>query len=303
MKKYLVVLTISLLTFKIGNGQTNVYHPFPDSSAIWVGTSWYNVGGAGPCVVNNDYNLYISGDTTIGIYLYHKLYRNGFISAFTCPPPGYYYYGAYAGAFRQDNANKKIYLFENGTDTLAYDFNLNVGDTLPLTCLNIGYNNVIQSIDSVLIGNQYQKRFWLNNNYAALIEGIGSTLGAFARLVPAFESGEDLWCIRINNQTAWTSLQGNNCSLTSITENFLTKNKILISQNPFSTETTLYSISNLKNSTLTVYNSTGKQVKQMKNISGQTITLHRDNLSNGLYFIRLTQDNKLITADKLVITD
>lgn len=303
MKKYLLVLTILLLTFKIGNSQTNVYHPFPDSSAIWIGTSWYNVGGTGPCVVTNDYNLYISGDTTIGIYSYHKLYRNGYISSFMCPPPGYYYYGVYAGAFRQDKASKKIYLFENGTDTLAYDFNLNVGDTLHWTCLSIGYNNYIQSIDSVLIGSQYHKRFWLNNNYAALIEGVGSTLGAFAPIAPAFESGEDLWCIRINNQTAWTSSQVNKCSLTSITENSIAENQILISQNPFSAETTLNFISNLKSATLTVYNSSGQQAKQMKNISGQTIILHRDNLPSGLYFIRLTGDNKLIMTGKLVITD
>lgn len=287
----------------MGKSQTNVYHPFSDSNTIWIGTSWYNDGGTGPCVVTNDYNLYISGDTTIGIYSYHKLYRNGYISSFMCPPPGYYYYGVYAGAFRQDNANKKIYLFENGTDTLAYDFNLNVGDTLHWTCLSTGYNNYIQSIDSVLIRSQYHKRFWLNDNYAALIEGIGSTLGAFARIAPAFESGEDLWCIRINNQTAWTSSQVNKCSLTSITENSIVENQILISKNPFSTETTLSSISNLKNVALTVYNSSGQQVKQMKNISGQTITLHRENLLIGLYFIRLTQDNKVIMTGKLVITD
>lgn len=287
----------------MGKSQTNVYHPFPDSGTIWIGTSWYNDGGTGPCVVTNDYNLYISGDTTIGIYSYHKLYRNGYISSFMCPQPGYYYYGVYAGAFRQDNANKKIYLFENGTDTLAYDFNLNVGDTLNWTCLSIGYNNYIQSIDSVLIGSQYHKRFWLNNNYAALIEGVGSTLGAFARIAPAFESGEDLWCIRINNQTAWSSSQVNKCSLTSIAENSIAENQILISNNPFSTETTLSSISNLKYSTLTVYNSSGQQAKQMQNISGQTITLYRDNLPSGLYFIRLTRDNKVIMTGKLVITE
>ncbi len=303
MKKYLLVLPILLLTYKIVNSQSNVYHPFPDTNAIWIGTSWYNVGGTGPCLVTNDYNLYISGDTIIGIYSYHKLYRNGYNSSSMCPQPGYYYYGIYAGAFRQDNANKKIYLFENGTDTLAYNFNLNVGDTLPWTCLSIGYNNYIQSIDSVLIESQYHKRFWLNNNYAALIEGVGSSLGAFARIAPAFESGEDLWCLKINNQTTWTSLNVNRCGLTSITENSIAENQILISQNPFSTETTLNSISDLKNATLTVYNSSGQQAKQMKTISGQTIIFHRDNLPNGLYFIRLTQENKVKMTSKLVIID
>ena len=52
-----------------------------------------------------------------------------------------------------------------------------------------------------------------------------------------------------------------------------------------------------------VYNSFGQKVKEIINVSGQTITLNRENLSSGVYFIRLIQDNKIIATDKLVITD
>ena len=73
---------------------------------------------------------------------------------------------------------KKVYFFENGNDTLAYDFNLNIGDTLPVTCLNVLNNNYVQSIDSVLVGSQYHKRFWISDdnsiNYASLIEGLNN---------------------------------------------------------------------------------------------------------------------------------
>lgn len=79
--------------------------------------------------------------------------------------------------------------------------------------------------------------------------------------------------------------------------------KFSIFPNPFSTQTTLQTDNLFKDATLTVYNSFGQQVKQIKNISGQTITLHRDNLPSGLYFLHLTQDNKTITTDKLIITD
>lgn len=78
---------------------------------------------------------------------------------------------------------------------------------------------------------------------------------------------------------------------------------LLIYPNPFSSETTLQANENLKGVTLTVYNSYGQTVIQIKNISGQAITLHRDNLPSSLYFVRLTQDNQLITTNKLVITD
>ena len=78
---------------------------------------------------------------------------------------------------------------------------------------------------------------------------------------------------------------------------------INIYPNPFSAQTTLQTENLFKGATLTVYNSFGQQVKQLKNISGHTITLHRENLPSGLYLIQLTQDSKVITADKLVITD
>lgn len=58
-----------------------------------------------------------------------------------------------------------------------------------------------------------------------------------------------------------------------------------------------------KDAIFTVYNSFGQTIKQIKNISEQTITLQRGNLPSGEYFIQLIQDNKLIVRDKLVITD
>lgn len=73
--------------------------------------------------------------------------------------------------------------------------------------------------------------------------------------------------------------------------------------NPFSTETTVQSSYHLKDATLTVYNSNGQAVIQINNISGQSITLHRNNLPNGLYFLRLTQNNKEIATNKLIITN
>ena len=78
---------------------------------------------------------------------------------------------------------------------------------------------------------------------------------------------------------------------------------ISISPNPFSSQTVLRANILLHNATLTVYNYYGQTVKQIKNISGETITISRDNLENGLYFISLTQDNKVFSTGKLVITD
>lgn len=94
----------------------------------------------------------------------------------------------------------------------------------------------------------------------------------------------------------------NICSTTGIDENN-TEKDVFIFPNPFSSTTSVQTDNVFKDATLIVYNLHGQQVKQIKNISGQTVTLHRDNLPMGLYFIHLTQDNKTITTDKLIITD
>ena len=73
-----------------------------------------------------------------------------------------------------------------GVDTLLYDYSLQPGDYLP-HCFN-SYNSSIDSdfvntIDSVLIGNSYRKRFNIAQNKssptgnASIIEGIGSSMG------------------------------------------------------------------------------------------------------------------------------
>jgi hypothetical protein len=86
------------------------------------------------------------------------------------------------------------------------------------------------------------------------------------------------------------------------TDQNLNKN-ISIYPNPFITSTTIKSIENLKNATMTIYNAYGKVLKQIKNISGQTIDLLRNKLPSGMYIIRITEENKMIGVEKLIIRD
>lgn len=104
---------------------------------------------------------------------------------------------------------------------------------------------------------------------------------------------------RVLSSTEIKSLNKEGLGINEIT----TENIFSIFPNPFSTQTVLQTNKNINNATLTVYNSTGQTVKQIDKLSGQTIIFNRDNLPNGLYFIRLTQDDKTFSADKLVITD
>jgi hypothetical protein len=75
-----------------------------------------------------------------------------------------------------------------------------------------------------------------------------------------------------------------------------------VSPNPFSSQTIINTNRPLHDGTLTVYNAFGQVVKQMNNLEGQTITFQRDNLPEGVYFIRL-EDDDIISVNKIVIAD
>jgi hypothetical protein len=93
------------------------------------------------------------------------------------------------------------------------------------------------------------------------------------------------------------------CTTTGISEKGLMDSFVTIFPNPFSTQTILQTDILLSNATLSVNNCLGQTIKQIKNISGNTVTLLRDNLASGLYYIHLMQGDKVISTNKLIITD
>ena len=90
-------------------------------------------------------------------------------------------------------------------------------------------------------------------------------------------------------------------SVTGI-ENLSHNPTIQIYPNPSSSLTILQANEVLKDVTLTIYNSLGQTIKEIKNISGQTVILSLDNLANGQYFVHLKGEN-ILYSDKLIIID
>jgi len=54
---------------------------------------------------------------------------------------------------------------------------------------------------------------------------------------------------------------------------------------------------------LTIFTISGQQVNEIKNINGQTVSIKRDSLPSGIYFVRVSQVNGLISTVKICITD
>lgn len=69
---------------------------------------------------------------------------------------------------------------------------------------------------------------------------------------------------------------------------------LTIFPNPFSSSTTIQSLGNLNDATLIVSNAYGQTLKRFEHLSGQSITISRDDLPNGLYFFRLDEREVIV---------
>jgi hypothetical protein len=172
----------------------------------------------------------------------------------------------------------------NGCSATSATTNITVNSNPPKPTIAQASNILFSS---AAIGNQW----YLNSN------PIESAIGQV--YIPT-QSGNYSVCTTNNNGCSSCSTPYN--IYTGISENE-NENLISISPNPFTVETILKSNIILKRATLTIDNCFGQTVKEIRNISSQTIILLRDNLPCGLYFIQLTQDNKKIATKKVIITN
>jgi hypothetical protein len=305
MKKQLITQTMLFLTFIVGYGQTSKYHPFPDSVGIWnehVVTS----------TSSGYYSYGIFGDTVLNSINYHKLYIHS-LSLSVSDTAITQSNSTFIGGIRE--YNKSVYFCNKNwmaccgqidSTYLLYDFSKQVGDTIKFENPQMGYSRpylILNSIDSVLVNNDYRKRYNLLGE--TWIEGIGSLRDLLSSIlgIPTCYCTNEMVCYKYGDTTCYLNPKFHDCYpyLGNNTEDYSMQEKITISPNPFSSQTILQSNKVLKDVTLTIYNSHAQIVKQIKNISGQTIILDRDNLTSGLYFLRLTEKDKTYLSEKILI--
>ncbi len=305
MKKLLFFVFIFYVSFS--KAQTNVYHPFPDSNAVWNETYGY-LDQSDPYLnwIYNPHIYFIAGDTIISNKHYQRVLSSGYenhVMGNCC-----YYYSKYVGAIRQDSIHKKVYYCNAySTDTLLYDFNLQIGDTLPISYINNNNQgkNFVSSIDSILIGTSYRKQYHISNydvnidsNYVYLIEGIGSTFGLIYQLTPPFENGNTLNCFGQNNVTLYTNPNGN-CDLTLNIKTLNVQNSSFqIFPNPNNGSFTIEP-SNSTKQTLQIFDINGKMLLSQP-ITGKT-TIDVTNLAEGVYNLSLLSNEGIINKRLIIV--
>lgn len=301
MKKLILLLSFTVLTF-FSKSQTWVYHPMPESNATW------NFNMYIPCwsiiSLYEDYSITITGDTLINSQTYHKLFTPFVEQSYPGTTCGINSTG-YKGAIRQDTTLKKVFFIPYDTiEKLLYDFNMQVGDTLKgyLASYLPLYDTVI-SIDSILVGSNYRK-IWFLNQFPAIyfIEGIGSTYDLTMTSPGTNAIGTfpewSLNCFSQDGNTLFPDTISNCQLITSVYSLEKFSNQINVFPNPSTGSFTIETENSmLKEIQLT--DLLGKKILFLDKIEKTKISI--DNINRGTYILTITDKENNSTNKKIVI--
>lgn len=199
MKKLFITLSIVVTTQLLVAQQ----YPFPKSDAIW---SVY------------DEKYFTSGDSVLNGKSYIKIFivKDSVLSI-----------GTHFALIREDTTLGKVFVVDTNSnvESLLYDFNVSVGDTIDLNpylfYLNVNTSVHVTQIDSINISGNYRKRIKVEGFYGNgipeeyWIEGIGSTAGLFSSGIIGFTASDvtypELFCFEYNNVILYQDSARNNC--------------------------------------------------------------------------------------------
>lgn len=102
----------------------------------------------------------------------------------------------------------------------------------------------------------------------------------------------------------WTNIAFYHKQVSSVADTFAdTNNTILVFPNPFSTSITIQSNAFLHNVNIELKNVVGQTIRKMENMSGQSLTIMRENLPLGIYFLQITKKKQIILLEKVVVNE
>jgi hypothetical protein len=254
---------------------------------------------------------YVFGsDTIINLTTYHTLYIPAYIvnAGVHCinPPAGNYVLpGKFAGAIRNDHAARKTFIIpeQSSVEQLLYDFNWQVGDTITGYLAHPGSSAIdtVISIDSVLVGSNYRKRWFINAMYQVyLIEGVGSTYGLVEPVIAGVSDNDlyELNCFSQDNMPLYPSGSSTCPVLATINEVSSVQSKLIVYPNPAHRQLYLQLPSDWQQQYVEVFGIDGKLLLQERMVTdqGSTLAVSLPELVNGLYFITIFSIDKRLQS-------
>jgi hypothetical protein len=272
------------------------------------------------CLARYYFQYYAAGDTLIESNIHKKIYCPYVIfDSISCATSTYYFVPpskGYVGALRDDSINNRaFFVLPNTTnDSLLYDYNLNVGDTMKgyITQYPYGISHlVVLSVDSVLINGQYRKRWNFapdsnpQHDSTYIIEGIRSSSGL---IEPLNTYAVDLTlrylvCITDSKGTLFTSGYNSayGCNLITVGIKEISNENDLISIFPNPAISEIQVIGNQSTViSIDIYNMLGEMVFPARITDNRSpITINVSALPSGMYFLEIKSE-KGVTVKKFI---
>lgn len=298
-----IIKTLILLSLTINlSAQTPDYF---DNNPKWRQSS--DCADGLPCVEEQDYVYYLNGDSIVGDLTYKKVFKHGtLVKEWYDGPPvppscntSWTFNHFYALVRQEEN---RIYIRQWGDpEVLLYDFELEVGDTLPITWNQWHEDIIVTSIDSLLVGNSFRKVFNLTQQSSPqLIEGIGHEGGFLEPFPPILECGHSLLCFALNDTTYYPNYN-DPCDLTVDIQPIISQETIKYYPNPVTKELTI-EYDNFENIEQVVSLTTSGQKKVLAfNKNGENkININLSSLVKGLYVIQIIGKGKSMLNLKVI---
>lgn len=283
-----LIAFLALIVAVSSFGQTSVYHPFPDSNSSW--NYYFQQSMCVFGMASEEYSYSISGDTTINSQTYHKLIIP-YVSFYTSGTCTQLHYPGYKGAIRQDVFNKKVYIISptSTTEVLLYDFNMDLGDTVQgYIASYAGLNDTVILIDSVLVGNEFRKRWYINDWYGIyLIEGIGSTYGLLENS-PGYSTDANSYtldCFMEQEQTLYPDTITNCQLITSVKDIGPVSDQVKVFPNPSRGSFSVEFLQPMDIKCISLEDIVGNRILQ-KETNGQR-KIYLDHIPGGIYILTI----------------
>lgn len=280
-----------------------------NNNIFWLGLPLHNIAEIGESYVDGDAALIVFDENLDTIFTINEGLNNYFgLSRTTDNHLLLYGEGIIT---KMDTLGNILWTTENSSPSIIHK----LIETKNNYLLSIGDSEYLEPIN----GGTYSP-FGNNTTYVCLYDSIGQLIWEQSFNSPLFppalnvfyqigndivESQENgfafigmsnwhIWFIKVDSLE---ELQTNTSLLTPIIYNDV----FTISPNPFSTQTQITTNLTYNNAILNIYNSSGQKVKELTNIDSKNIIFYREKLPNGLYFIQLVQNDKIVISNKIVI--
>jgi len=271
------------------------YVAFPSSNGIW--SEFYGKELMESYFTSYDKIALNGEDTLISQLNYKKLYL---FEGTTFDVSN----ATYLGGIREEGkkifylGNKihdgKPFSFDTSSEILLYDFNVNIGDRLNCDgeLMANFYCLIVESIDTISIGNTLRKRISFESSITKWIEGIGSVQGLLFAGEPIATKGQptgDLICFKLNDEILFFNESYDECMPVGVTENVLLNNA-LIYPNPTNDEINIEIPENFISQRISLFDVYGRMVRS-ESISRKKYVVNLNNLPTGIYVVRIQGKN------------